>query len=394
VVHLTPFPRAADDRPPPGVPAFASRLVPAYAAAGVPHQWVIADRGRAPEPPEHPCAGVEVIRAYRPGPGFGAAARALRRCAAAEIVHAQHEVFLYGGASAAAQFAPVVRIGAHGRPAVVTIHGVVDLDRVDADFVAANGSRLPAPAVRRILRGVIGAAARAGRAVIVHEPVFADRLAGQYGVPRRKVVVIPLPVPAAVKISRHEARREAGFTRPTVVFFGFIGGYKGVPLLLDGWEKYRRGGGRGELVIAGGRHPRLAGDPAYEGQYAALQARAREIGGVRWRGYVADGDVPAVLAGADALVLPYSDGIAASGPMTLALSYGTPVLLSDALGDLAPHPDGVFRRTPGALADRLSAALDGDLAPGLRSAAVALARQRSLPSVGARTVELYRQVAA
>jgi glycosyltransferase involved in cell wall biosynthesis len=394
VVHLTPFPHAGDTRPAPGVPAFISRLLPAYAAAGVPLQRVVADRGSGRRPPrEYPSRGIEVVRAYRPGVRFGACVLALAR-AHGDVVHAQHEVFLYGGPPAAAQFPAVLRAGARGRPSVVSIHGVVDLTSVDRGFVAANGSGAPPALVRRMLRALVGASARAADHVIVHEDALGERLSDQYGVPAERVSVIPLPVPDSVAITREDARRARGFTRPTALFFGFVTGYKGLPLLLDAWARYRADGGDGELVVAGGRHPRLAGRPAYEREYAALQQRAAGIGGVRWDGYAAEEDVPAYLAGADALVLPYRDGLAASGPMSLALAYGTPILASDVLAASAPDLAGVAPREVGPWAELLHAALHTDLGEGLAAAARRAGRERSLEAVAQRTVTLYRELAA
>lgn len=392
MVHLTPFPQQGAARPAPGVPAFVSRLLPAYAEAGVPLQRVLADRapggGGARE---YPSRGVEVRRVWTPGARFGLAAWPLRR-AAGDVVHVQHEVFLYGGPAAAAQFAPVIRAGRRRRPVVVTIHGVVDLDTVDAGFVAANGSRMPAPVVRTMLHRLLRAAARQADAVIVHEPALAGRLCEQYGIPADRVRVVPLPVPDAVPVAREEARRRRGFERPTALFFGFVTGYKGLPLLLEAWERYRRDGGDGELVVAGGRHPRLAGREAYEREYAALQARARAIGGVRWDGYADEADVPDYLTGADALVLPYRDGLAASGPMSLALAYGLPVLASDVLAPGAPSAEGVFPRDPSALAALLRAALHTSLGTRLAEASRAAAAERGLARVAANTVALYREL--
>lgn len=394
MVHLTPFPRAGDTRPAPGVPAFVSRLLPAYAAAGVPLQRVVADRGRGRRPPrEYPSRGIEVTRAYRPGVRFGGCAAALAR-AHGDVIHAQHEVFLYGGPVASAQFPAVLRVGARGRPSVVSIHGVVDLRSVDRGFVAANGSGAPPALVRRMLRALVGASARAADRVIVHEAALGERLSDQYGVPAERISVIPLPVPAAVPITREDARRARGFTRPTALFFGFVTGYKGLPLLLDAWSRYREDGGDGDLVVAGGRHPRLAGRNAYEREYTALQQRAAAIGGVRWDGYAAEEDVPAYLAGADALVLPYRDGLAASGPMSLALAYGTPILASDVLAASAPDTAGVAPREAAAWADLLHAALHDGLGERLAAASRRAGAERSLDSVAGRTVALYRELTA
>lgn len=394
VVHWTPFPQLNAGRPPAGVPSFAARLLPAYAQAGVPYQRVIADRNRAGGTRrEYPFPSVEVSRSFTPGVRIGGAAVALAR-AYGDIVHAQHEVFLFGGPAAAVQFPVVLRAGARRRPTVVTIHGVPDLAAVDADFVAANGSRLPPAVVRRMLHRLVAGAAAAAAAVIVHDAVLADRLSAQYGVAPDKVVVIPLPVPAAVPISRDEARRRRRLSRPTALFFGFVTGYKGLPLLLDAWSIYRAGGGDGELIVAGGRHPRLAGRAAYEREYGQLMGRAAAIGGVRWDGYAAEDDVPAYLAGADALVLPYRDGLAASGPMSLALAYGLPVLASDVLASAAPHPDGVFPRDADRLAEMIHAALHTPLGERLACASRRVGAGRSLEHVADSTVALYRSLAA
>lgn len=394
VVHLSPFPAARSASPPAGVPAFVSRLVPAYARAGVSRQIVLADRtGREPVAPEHPHPGVVVERAYAPGFRFGAVRwRVPRR---AGILHAQHEVFLYGGPGAGLQFPTVIRAARRrGHACVVTVHGVVDLASVDRGFVGANGSRVPPRVARTALRRLIGGAASAGDAVIVHEDALADRLAGQYGISSERIRVIPLPAPDVTPVSRHESRARLGFRRPTALFFGFVTGYKGLPLLFDGWERYRAAGGEAELVVAGGRHPRLAGDPSYEREYGAAMRRAATIGGVRWQGYVADDDVADYLSAVDALVLPYRDGLAASGPMTFALAYGVPVLASDALAGSAPHPGGVFPRDPEALATLLREALETPLREELARASAREGRARSLSAVAEATVDLYRQFAA
>ncbi len=253
---------------------------------------------------------------------------------------------------------------------------------------------MPPRAVRTLLRRLIRGAALAGDAVIVHDDGLADRLVNQYGVRAERVTVIPLPAPEATPVPRDEARAALGFERPTVLFFGFVTGYKGLPLLLDGWERYRATGGTAELVVAGGRHPRLAGDAAYERGYAASMARAAAIGGVRWEGYVSDEEVPAYLSAADALVLPYRDGLAASGPMSFAFAYGLPVLASDVLARSAPHPGGVFPRDPDALAEVLRAALETPLGGELASASRRAGEERSLTAVADTTVALYRRLVA
>jgi glycosyltransferase involved in cell wall biosynthesis len=227
---------------------------------------------------------------------------------------------------------------------------------------------------------------------VVHDRLFAERLTDQYGIPPYRIHVIPLPTPEPVATDRDEARAALGLTAPTALFFGFVTGYKGLPLLLDGWERYRRAGGAGELVVGGGRHPRLAGAPAYERGYAELEDRAARIGGVRWVGFIPEAEVPRYLTAADLLVLPYRDSLSASGPMSVALAYGIAVAGSDLLGPVLPDPRGAFARDPEVLGALLARALEGPLGGELAGASRRMGEDRSLARVAVRTVDLYRAV--
>lgn len=381
------------------MPSLIARLLPAYAQAGVRRQVVVARRdesehGRGPAPIERPLPGVEVARAYRAGVRFHRVGDLLAR-APGDLVHAQHEVFLYGPLCTSLQFSLALREPRRrGRPVVVTVHGVPDLTTIDRGFVAANGSRVPPRLVRPLLRRLIGDAAHAGDAVIVHDEIFAERLVEQYDMPPARVHVVPHPVPVRQPRDRAQARATLGLDGPVALFFGFVTGYKGLPLLLEGWDRYRRTGGTGELLVAGGRHPRLAGTRSYETQYHRLMARAAAIEGVRWVGYIPDEDVPSYLEAADLMALPYRDALAASGPMSFALAYGLPVVGSDLLHAIVPHVGGVFERDPEAVATILHRALEGPLGPELRAASARIAAQRSLAQVARHTVTLYSRLAA
>jgi glycosyltransferase involved in cell wall biosynthesis len=93
-------------------------------------------------------------------------------------------------------------------------------------------------------------------------------------------------------------------------------------------------------------------------------------------------------------VLPYRDSLAASGPMSTALSYGMPVIGSEAIRAMLPDEAGAFAQDPDAVAASLAQALEGPLGARLREASRRAAAERSLASVASRTVDLYRELAA
>ena len=74
----------------------------------------------------------------------------------------------------------------------------------------------------------------------------------------------------------------------------------------------------------------------------------------RFTGYVPDAQVPALFEAADLLLLPYPTAFATSGPLALALGFGTPVLCSEALGKCVGAPPSLQTNVqPAALAARL-----------------------------------------
>lgn len=391
VSHLTPFARPGDVAA--GVPSYVARLLPALRDAGASRQVVVAQREHGTLGVEDGPAGSRVLRAWRGGPRLVSAAGALD-IAGTDVCHAQHEVFLYGGIAGALLFPEVVRRVNRRRPVVVTVHGVVDLEDIDEEFVRGNGGKVPPAVVRETLRRVIRNAARRGDATIVHDHLFAQRLEHQYGIASAQVRVIPHPLPERQEIDRDQARHQIGAHGPVVLFFGFVTGYKGLPLLLDAWECYRRAGGEAELVVAGGRHPRMAGSDAYERSYTAMQEQAARIGGVRWPGYLDDDEAVRHVAACDLMVLPYQAALAASGPLSFALAYGRPVIVSDVLAPLAVDPSAVFARDPEALAEAIAAAVEPTRNQALAAASQTAGEDATMERVAQRTVDVYREVRA
>jgi glycosyltransferase involved in cell wall biosynthesis len=376
VALISPFPPAGERHGGwTGVASYAAGLSGALEAAGL-DVVVVADR-LAPEHAASARGPVDVRRVWRRGPG--ALPRAARAAldTRAPVVHLQHELMLYGGASAAPGLLPALaRLRAARRRTVVTLHHVLDPAAIDAAFTATHRVRAPAAVARAAVDGLQRGIRALADAVIVHEPAFAPLMPG--------AAVIPHGIEAAAAGAREAARAELGVDddRLLALCFGFLAPYKGLELALEG---VRAAGDGVRLVIAGGEHPRLPG-----GYGERLRAAAPP--GTLFTGFVPDADVPRWFAAADVALLLYPQPFATSGALAAALSYGTPVLLSPGFAHVMDAPDALaVELEPEALGERLRALAERpDERAALRTHAESLASGRGWPDVARRHLEVYR----
>jgi glycosyltransferase involved in cell wall biosynthesis len=165
-------------------------------------------------------------------------------------------------------------------------------------------------------------------AVFTHARVLEEELAAAY--PAKPMASHPLPPPELGELPlREDARRrlEIAADRRVALFLGLIRSYKGVDLLLEAISD-QPADSQWSLVVAGEPWEDLG--PALEQQVRALGIGDR----VQLRlGWVAEAEVPTLLAAADLMVLPYRSG-SQSAVAPLALAAGLPVL-STRVGGLA-----------------------------------------------------------
>lgn len=314
------------------------------------------------------------------------------------ILHLQHELFAYGGI-AGAFFMPLMlrRMRDHGKRVLTTIHGVIPLASIDTEFVRGNGISAPVVVVRAMWRALIRAIARSSSAIHVHEQQHALWLREQYGLDTTPIYSVPLglDIPETVP-AKSAARRELGLESDArvVLFFGFHAQYKGLEILAREAPTALEADEHLHFVVAGGPPKRLnVTGSARVKELADLEARY----GARFRlpGFVPEERVGMYFAAADALILPYTINMASSGPMSLALGYGLPVLMSDRFAVSYPGYVGTFSLRPGALAAKIreffgSAELRGDA-----QAFLTAERERAAwPRVAADLVRIYQELRA
>ncbi len=278
-----------------------------------------------------------------------------------DLVHFQHEIFLYGSVIPAVLFPlMVLLVRLMGIPVVVTLHnGILPLSKVQGRFLRENGIQGPPALMKYGLRGLLGTIALLSNAVIVHEDLLRSILIDEYGCAPEKVAVVHhgieaprTPVPIGVAKSRLGLADEK-----MVLFLGYIAGYKDLELLIDAAKLSKTEGWT--LIIGGGEHPRLASDPGYQAYVRSLKDRAASAppGKIRFVGFIPDDRLELYVSASDLIVFPYKNCMSASGPLTIAMSYGRPILLSDAFKGVVDLEDMMFGSTAEELADRIDSAL-------------------------------------
>ncbi|HEX6025000.1 MAG TPA: glycosyltransferase [Solirubrobacter sp.] len=371
VALVTPFPAAGRRHAGwTGVASYSANLAHALDDAGARVSVLASIEDR--EPTLTRVGNIEVRRVWRRGPLALPAAAAAARSLGAPVVHLQHELFLYGGASAAPAVAPALA-ALRGRRTVVTMHHVVDPAAVDAAFTATHRVPVPVPLARAGVAAVQRSIGALADAVVVHEPSFASVVPGAR--------IVPHGIETPVRADRAAARAALGVSddRLCVLCFGYVAPYKGLEAAIGA---ARRLPDAVHLVIAGGEHPRVGGD-------YLRQLQAEAPAGVRFTGFVPEPDIARWFAAADVALLPYPRPFASSGPLALALAHRTPVLLSQALARTVGAP-GELAVEPGALAERLQQlANDPAARAALADASSRLAAGRTWPEVARRHLAVY-----
>lgn len=153
-----------------------------------------------------------------------------------------------------------------------------------------------------------------------------NQVAQVFGLDKRRIFVVPVGLYEGYKcvsdknLSRKELGIEEGFV---ILYFGMIRKYKGVPCLVEAFNKLQPDIAlRSRLVIAGedwGDEPSL-GDMISASPYKERVSYKPQ--------FIPDDMVPRYFSAADIVVLPYLR-TAGSGVANIAMAHGKPIITSD-----------------------------------------------------------------
>jgi glycosyltransferase involved in cell wall biosynthesis len=263
---------------------------------------------------------------------------------------------------------------------VVTVH----------DLTFLHATELVSPASARYRALVPRSLARAA-VVCTPSAAVAAEVAEAYGVPADRLVVTPLGVREAFRAAEPPAAgwlATRGLPARYGLFTGSLEPRKNLPALLAAWRQLLAG--RAPSTEPGGVPPLVLAGPSGWGQ--ALDAAGLPDGAVVTTGYLGDGDLARVVAGAAVLAFPSRQEGFGLPPLE-ALAAGVPVVAADlpvlreTLGEAAELVDA---DDPGALAGAIAKALADDGGPAARAARRAHAARFTWTACAEATMGAYR----
>jgi len=318
-----------------------------------------------------------------------------------DMVHLQHETFVYGGPLSLLLFPFVVRWIRRHSPAVVTLHHVIHPDNINKQFTEIYNTRLPAWAIRwgyGVFYRLVGWAASQ---CVVHEAYDKAILFRAYGIADGKITVIhhgaeeAMHLPAANRqklIVRfglpHDADRIFGF-------FGYLDNSKGIDFLIDEFLEHLTAYPQDVLIIAGTLNPHYVKQKTLRKKFQLLQRRAEceGHGKIRWYGELPAEYVDTFYQLIDALVIPYRSFNGGSAALARAISYNVPCLLSEAFAKCDTGPAIVFPFRKGGLCEQLRTCHVTPRLPRPADPAFhAWRKARLWPDVSAETNRMYQQL--
>lgn len=273
-----------------------------------------------------------------------------------DIIHIQQELSLYGNILTAYLLQWFI-FRFRQYKTIITLHGVVSLKKIDKNFIKENNSNLPVWITKVAFRIIYNPLCFWAQKVIVHEECFKNILTEEYGTNQDKTEVIHIGVEDSQTIEKERACKELRIDSKNDIclFMGYLAGYKGIDLLIEGFAEYGKINRNAVLVIGAGKHPKLRNDEKYLKEYKRLEDKAKELipeNQCRWIGFIDEKNIILYYSASDVSLYPYTVSMSSSGPMSIAIGYEKPFLASEVFNNVLSEKM-LFQRNPKSLAKKL-----------------------------------------
>jgi glycosyltransferase involved in cell wall biosynthesis len=360
LVHISVYPPEGEKYTPhlSGVANYAKNLVEALQKSSVNNIVLCQKNGVDKEYIEH---GVRVIPCFKKDSRFVLDLWKKIKILTPDLIHVQQEKALYGGTLTAfllPLFILFCRI--KGFPVVTTVHASVNELEITKKLLSNNGisSISPVWIARLGLKILLTLLVFSSKGIIVHTNKQQELLQ-KYTTNKQKIIRISHGVDTFKKVLKTIACKKLGIklNKKVVLFFGFINGYKGVDLLLEGMALATKKNSDIMLLCCASPSPNFKNNPEYmKNTFNRLKTKAQQLlnnNQLIWPKEIRQKDMKYYFGAADTIIFPYTHQIGASGPMALAIGYDTPFLVSSALKAEALDQRMVFEIDPTSLAEKV-----------------------------------------
>lgn len=319
-----------------------------------------------------------------------------------DIVHIQHETFLYGGPISILLFPIFVFLARLFSPIIVTLHHVIEPNQVDRNFVEIHHSHLPIFIIKLGYTYFYHLVCRAASSITVHDNSDKIILCKYYGVSEYKISVIPHGSDntiASVTDSHDELMRHFGIPENASMIFGFfayIDESKGLDYLISEFAEFSKRHPNSTLLIAGSLHPEYKKHQDFVNKFSALRSKILTTpnANIHWYGDLDPKDEGRFYKLVDCVILPYKDFNGGSASLSYAIGNGTPFLVSEKFMRLISNNHLIFPLHQFALTKKLEefSSRPGILATEARSYSEELMHKQNWNVVANNFLELYSSI--
>lgn len=276
-------------------------------------------------------------------------------------VHIQQELSLYGWILTAVLLNRLIKmIKNRGIEVIITFHWIVDLCKIDKEFIEENFSSLPPFLVREAFKIIFKPLIKNSDKIIVHEELFKNRIINQYNWDGNKVSVVHHWIEDFQIKSREETREKIwlDINKKMILFMGYVTWYKWIDLLIEWMHEYiKKYDNTSILYILWAYHPKLKDDEIYLSEYNRLRNKAKEL---LWKNHIWDDEfvdwnkMSIYYPASDVVLFPYTRSLSSSWPMALSIWYEKPFLASDVFKESIDNDLLLFNRNPISMSEKIN----------------------------------------
>lgn len=337
---------------------------------------------------------INVIRCFDKNPKFFFQISSEIKKIKPDVVHIQQELALFGNIFTS-YFLQWLIFLLRKHKIIVTLHGVVSLKKINKNFIRENYSNLPAWLVKTGFYIIYKPLCVWSDKIIVHEEYFKNILMEEYDADKNKIEVIFHGIEDLKPMDKKDACSELGLNKnkDIILFMGYLTGYKGIDLLIEGFSEYCKINKNAFLIIGAGKHPKLKNNAEYQKEYERIKNKAENLipkNMHNWTGFIEEKKIPFYYSASDVSVYPYTIAMSTSGPMAIAVGYKKLFLASISFDKVINDKKILFRETPNDLADKLKNFFENKAV--FQNEIENLSRKRSWKNTGDGTYRLYSQL--